>query len=316
MKKSLTPSLLYSKAGRTDSYRPGEHTGDKRRQYDDYTSVASKASRSNYSSRVPSGASTAQYRTSNNRPSIQRQESYKPGTIIRAEHFEEAYDGGSTIVNDKSIIRVPGQKPICKKMRFFVVLAAHSLNYICVPVFSHNGNGTRNKHRPEEFVTIRDHRASIEASQQSIHKPLMTKEMSGRELTPESVVHLAYPVSRSYGIPVIGIGRLTTASTSQCIQLFRNYMPVESGEPQPASSNVVTINASMTVSSVLKALQFREQAYHFNGISWGEATALRSSDLEKIGVARHLDRQEILSLFDKVYQARKTGPGWRVEISI
>ena len=316
MKKPLTPSPLYSNVGRVDSYRPGENTGDKRRHHDDYTSVASKVSRSNYSSRGPSGASTAQYRTSHNKPCIQRQDSYKPGTIIRADHFEEAYDGGSTVMNDKSIIRVPGQKPICKKARFFVVLAAHSLNYICVPVFSHNGNGTRHKHRPEEFVTIRDHRASIEAPQQSIHEPLVTKEMSAMELTPESVVHLAYPVSRSYGIPVTGIGKLTIASTNQCIQLFRKYMPVETSEPQPASSTVLTIDASMSVLSALKALRFQTQARLFSGISWSEATALSGSQMEKMGVTRLLDRQELLSLFVKVHKARKSGPDWRVKINI
>jgi hypothetical protein len=316
MKKPLTPSPLYSNVGRTDSYRPGENAGDKRRHYDDYNSMASKVSRSDYNSRGPSGASTAQYRTPHSKPGIQRQDSFKPGTIIRADHFEEAYDGGSTIMNDKSIIRVPGQKPICKKARFFVVLAAHSLNYICVPVFSHNGNGTRNKHRPEEFVTIRDHRASIEAPQQTIHEPLVTKEMSGMVLIPESVVHLAYPVSRSHGIPVTGIGRLTPASTALCIKLFREYMPVEIREPEPASSTVLTVNASMTVSSAIIGLRLGEFARLFKSTSWSEATALQSSDLERKGVTSHRDRQLILGLFERVFTARKSGPEWSLKIRV
>lgn len=314
-RKPLSPSMLYSDACRRDSYQPGEDTGDKRRLYDDCTSVASKFSRVTYNSRVPNRTSASRYRSIHYTPSVQRQESFKPGTIICADHFEEAYNGGSTIANDKSIIRAPGQKPICKKARFFVILAGHSLNYICVPVFSHNGNGTRYKQKPEEFVSIRDHRATVEAPQQSVHDPLVTLEMSGTELTPASVVHLAYPVSRSYGIPVTVIGRLTQTSTNQCIQLFRKYMPVEICVTSPASSTEFSIDAGMTVSEALTAIRLQKYARLFNSIPWSEAFSLRDKDLEVKGVTSPAERQQILSVLWKVEKASQSGPEWSVKIT-
>jgi hypothetical protein len=305
----------YTSASRIDSYRPGDKTGDKLRLYSECDSLASKVSRVTYNCRAPNPTSAPQYRTNHNASSIQRQGFFKPGTIIRADHFEEAYDGGSTITNDRSIIRVPGEKPICKKVRFFIILAGHSLAYVCIPIFSHNGNGLRYKRNPEEFVSIRDHRAIIKAPQQSIHEPLVTKDMSGMELLPASVVHLAYPVSQSYGIPVTMVGHLTTNSTNQCIRLFRNYMPVEICETLKPSSTDLSINAEMSVSKALTILRLNECARFFYNTSWDDATALRDSDLERKGVTSKRDRQQITSLFDKAWAARKSGRDWRVKIS-
>ncbi|ERF74543.1 hypothetical protein EPUS_00673 [Endocarpon pusillum Z07020] len=312
--KAYTPSRLYSVASRGDFYRPGESTGDKRRLRDDGNSTTSKASRCTYNSRYPSRTYGQQNRIVRNTPSIQKQELFKTGTIIRGDHVEEAYKNGTTLM-DKSMIHVPGHNPICKKARFFIVLAGHAMSYVCLPIFTHNGNGTRNKPRPEEFVSIRDHRATIEVQPQSGHEPLMTLEMSGMELKASSVVHLAYPTSRSYELPVEVIGRLTATSTNRCIQLFRRYMPVEVSERSPASGTGVLINAGVSVSRALTNLRFEEFTHLFRNMSWSKVTCLTERELGAKGIISQTDRQQILAVFDQIAKAIMSGPDWTVSIN-
>ena len=312
--KGYVPNRLCSVAGRGDFYRPGESTGDKRRLRDDGNSTTSKASRYTYSSRYPSRTYGQQSRLGRNTPFIQRQETFRPGTIIRGDHVEEAYTNGTTLM-DKSMIHVPGHNPICKKARFFIVLAGHAMSYVCLPIFTHNGNGTRNKPRPEEFVSLRDHRATIEVQPQSSHEPLMTLDMSGMELTATSVVHLAYPTSRSYDLPIEVIGRLTPTSTNQCIQLFRRYMPVEVSESSPAASTGVLINASVSVSKALTNLRFQEYAHLFLNMPWSKVAYLTDRELGAKGIISLMDRQQILALFDQIAKAITSGPDWNVSIN-
>ncbi|KAF7503011.1 hypothetical protein GJ744_004718 [Endocarpon pusillum] len=314
---AYAPSRLCSVASRGDFCRPSESTGDKRRLRDDDNSTTSKASRCTYNSRYPSRTYGQQNRLVRNTPSIQRQDSFKAGTIIRGDHVEEAYKNGTTLMN-KSIIQVPGHNPICKKARFFIVLAGHATSYICLPIFTHNGNGTRNKSRPEEFVSIRDHRATIEVQPQSAHEPLMTLEMSGMELKASSVVHLAYPTSRSYELPVEVIGRLTPTSTNRCIRLFKRYMPVEVSEVSersPAAGTGVLINAGVSVFKAFTNLRFQEFAHLFANMSWSKVTCLTDRELGAKGIISLTDRQQILALFDQVAEAIMSGPGWTVSIN-
>ena len=311
-RNGLGHSQLDSVVGRGDYYRPSANTGEKRHLEDDLGSVRSRYS---YSSQVRLGTSGGQTRTTCNIASIPRQDFFKPGTIIPADHFEEAYDNASIAANDKSIIHIPGQKPICRKARPFIVLAGHAQNYICLPIFSHNGNGTSKKPNPEEYVSLRDHRATIRAPQQSIHKPLITLDMSGPEITPASVAHLAYPVSRRYNIPVTIIGRLTSASTIHLIRLFAKYMPVQISEASPASSSGILIHAGMSIYKALTELLLPEYAHLFLNVSWSKAACLRDSDLEARGISSLIDRQQVLSLFDKVYNASRSRSDWTIIIS-
>lgn len=312
--KTYVPNRLYPGAGGGDFYRPVESTGDKRRLRDDGNSTISKASRCTYNSRYPSRQYGQQSRLVRNTSFIQRQESFKPGTIIRGDHIEEAYGNGTTLMG-KTMLHVPGHNPICKKARFFIVLAGHAMSYVCLPVFTHNGNGTRNKPRPEEFVSIQDHRAVIEVQPQSSHQPLMTLEMSGMELKAASVVHLAYPTSRSYDLPVEVIGRLTPTSTNQCIQLFRRYMPAEISESTPAAGTDVSVNAGVSVLKTLRNLRFQEFAHLFLNMSWSQVACLTDKELGAKGIISLTDRQQILALFDQIAKAMASGPDWSVSIN-
>jgi hypothetical protein len=249
---------------------------------------------------------------------IPREDFFKPGTIVLADHFEEAFSNGSILENDKSIIRTPGQKDVCRKARFFIVLAAYAQSYISLPLYSHHGNGTRNKPRPEEYVSIRDHRAADEAPPQSIHDPLTTEEMSGPVLMTSSAAHLAYPVARRYIIPVTIMGRLSAPSTNQLIRLFKMYMPSEVSEPATSSSPSTTILASrdVSISDALTNLRLHKYTFLFSDFDWSKAPYLTTNVLETMGVVEPADRERLASFFDKVKVARRSGPDWKLTMDM
>lgn len=294
-------------------YRPSPLAGEKRRPVDDGRSMASKYARNTQSSQAT--IKHRQPRVTCNIPSIPEQDYFKPGTIVLADIIEEAFEVGSVMAmaNDKSIIRV-GDKFVCKKRRLFIILAQYAQTYISLPILSHQGNGTKNKPKPEEYVSLRDHRANGEAPSQSLHDPLTTVEMSGALITPASVAHLAYPVSRSYLIPVIIIGRLKISCTNRLIELFRNYMPVQIDETSSASTVSLSIDAKTSVSQALMKLQLLKYAHDFGEMSWSSAAGLNHSDLSAKGVTAQADREQILSLFLRVKRARLAGPGWIANI--
>jgi hypothetical protein len=290
-------------------------TAQKRHLVDDWTSRASKVSRAEDTTQFTAKTSRQKTRVRTN-ISIPKEDYFKPGTIIRADHFEEAYNQGSLLGGDKSIIHVPGEKDICKKARLFVVLAAHAMSYISLPLYSHNGNGTKNKPEPEEYVSIRDHRATIEAPAQSSHDPLLTADMSGSYLLTTSAVHLAYPVARSYSIPMEIVGRLKVSSTNHLIRLFHRYMPVELYEaPTEESTDTdVVIHANMSIADVLTSLQLDENTHFFADYSWSKAHYLNDKALAELGIESPEDRQKLARLFEKVKVARRAGDGWKLAI--
>lgn len=303
---------------RGDHYRPG--TGQKRQLYDDGTSMASKYSRHTYNPRQPVRASTwqSQIKSTDNGTKIPDEDCFKPGTVILADHFEEAYGNGSVLANEKSIIRVPGQKDISKKARFFIILTAHAETYISLPVYSHNGNGTKNKRKPEEYVSIRDHRATSEAASQSIHEPVVTAEMSGCSvLSSNSVIHLAYPVARKYIIPIKPVGRLNRSSISRLIQLFRGYMPAkiaEVSESIVSPSNGVEVFASMSIREALKTIRLPRIVGLFDEVSWNRAATMGESALIELGIHGPEDRKKLLGFFERVKIAKRAGNDWKITV--
>lgn len=245
---------------------------------------------------------------------ISEQNYFNPGTIIIAEHVEEAYNKGSTIANDNSIVRTLDGNTFCNKPRRFIILAKHALHYICIPIYSHNGNGTKYKPKPEEFVSIRDHRATIKARAQSIHEPLLTMDMAGIELTAPSVAHLAYPVSRSFTHPFRIIGRLSFSSTARAIQLYKTFVPQDYRGPSSASQSNLSIHAGLSVYDALTDLRLDTYALLFRNMSWEKAARLSENDLEGKGIRDLTARVNLSSLFDKVEKASRSGPDWNVKI--
>ena len=300
-----------------DHYRPG--TGQKRQLHEDERSMASKYSRYTYNSRYTMKIPTwpIQTRSTSNVTSISTGDYFKPGTMILADHFEEAYGTGSVPANEKSVIRVPGQKDICKKARFFIVLAAHAESYISLPVYSHNGNGTKNKPKPEEYVSIRDHRATSEAPSQSIHEPVVTEHMSGSVLLSTSVIHLTYPVSRKYIVPIKVVGKLNAQSISRLTQLFTGYMPAkiaETSEPISSSSKGVEVCASMSVSDALESVSLHRYAGRFGELSWNKAATMGEGALIEMGIKGPEDCKKLLRFFEKVKIAKRASTDWKMTI--
>jgi hypothetical protein len=301
-------SRLDSVSSRADRWRQFPNRGEKRHLLDDGRSTASKYSRTTY---YPPNATKYFGRSA---PITCKPDDLKPGKIIRANYYEEAYDNGSIMPNDKSIIHDPYGKDISKKPRPFIILATHAQSFMCLPIFSFKGKGAKNKPKPEEYVSIRDHRATDIVPAQSIHEPLVTLTMSGPELTPASVVHVTYPVSRNLDTAVTIIGQLTLSSTNHLIRLFLNYMPVEICETSPAPATELSIDAGMSVSRAVGGLRLLEYAHLFGNLSWSNAACLTDNTLKALGVPSPTDRKQILSLFKEVAKASDSGPDWTAKI--
>lgn len=304
-------SCLGSKAPYGDTYRPSIYGGNKRFRGDEGTSVA--ASRYSYATRNTARTSSRQHRFPGE--SVLKQDSFDPGTIILAEHLEELYDNGNTAADDKYIVRVPGGRDISKKPRLFITLASYGMHYTCLPIYSHNGHGTKYKPRPDEYITIRDHRAAVEAPPQSTHHPLVTKDMSGTELMAASVVHLAYPVPRSFSTPVKVIGRLSGSSISRMIQLHKTFTPPEYCETSSDHGTHLTIHAAVSVRDALSNLGLDMYALLFRTLSWDRAAWLSDKEMEVMGITRASTRIKLCSLFEKVEKASRSGPGWNIRIN-
>lgn len=150
--------------------------------------------------------------------------------IIRAILHEQDYiatsKGSNITITDRNRTN-SRYGPICTKWRKMIVLSKFEDHYLAIPLFTHNGNGLANKARPEEFVSIVDHRFKGDAPRQSRHDPLETEIISdGIELFDiKSTAHVTYALSRKYDLPVIKEGYLKKKSTNHLIGLFNHYAP-------------------------------------------------------------------------------------------
>lgn len=307
---SWRPSL----GGNGNYERPTPNLGEKKHSDDDSGSIISKFSCLSYASASTNRQCGRRIRTTSRIASIPQEDFFKPGSIIAADHFEEVLEHYSTGGQETKIIRVPGQKDICEKKRLFIVLAQHAQTYVSIPIYSHNGAGTKHKPDPDEYVSVRDHRAVVQAPPQSIHDPVTTLDMSGPELTATSVAHLVYPVSRPYVLPVKVIGRLAVSCTHHLIRLFRKNMAMEVRDTPRSSSTQFSIHAGVTITDAFQVLRLKEYALPFHNVSWSTAARLSDSDLKAKGITLGKTRQKLCSLFREVDKASDSGPDWQVMI--
>lgn len=158
---------------------------------------------------------------------IQPREVFAPGTIIRAFVYEEALAKGQ--VAGPSIMEVPGRDPLCAKNHFLIVVAQHEGNYICLPLYTHNGKGLENKQFKNEYVSVQDHRNRQPGFvKQGPHQPLLTYELSRNiKIDDKTTARLTYPLSRDYNLPVTLEGCLDDASTKSLVRLYNMYAPSE-----------------------------------------------------------------------------------------
>lgn len=169
-----------------------------------------------------------------------RKEDYTPGLIIRAPLHEQDSRGESGTHGSCSSVASNGSQatlaekyttasrfgPIFTKYRKMIVVACHEDNYVAIPLYTHNGKGLVNKARPDEFISVKDHRDKDEDWKRlSTWEPLVTEYV--REgidpYEPKTTAHLAYPVSRSYRLPVVKEGWLEAASAKYMKDLYARF---------------------------------------------------------------------------------------------
>ncbi|KAL8967754.1 MAG: hypothetical protein Q9183_002774, partial [Haloplaca sp. 2 TL-2023] len=165
-----------------------------------------------------------------NKGRVYKKYEYRPGMIIRGLLHEQDYiatsKGSNITISDRN--RTDSRYgPICTKWRKMIILGIFQDHYTAIPLFTHNGNGLANKQCPDEFVSIRDHRAKEKSPRQSKHPPLLTETMnSGIDLFDiKSAAHVTYTLSRKFELPVIMEGCLDRRSLNRLVELFKQYAP-------------------------------------------------------------------------------------------
>ena len=157
--------------------------------------------------------------------------SYRPGMLIRAAmHEPDLNHGGASSSTVTVADRYRSETkfgPIHTKVRKAIVIALYQDHYLAVPLYTHNGTGLLKKLKPDEFVSVCDHRKKGKFQKLSKHLPLMTEHLNG-DINPyheKSTAHITYPISRRYDLPVVHEGHLDAPSIQHLINLFNEYAP-------------------------------------------------------------------------------------------
>ncbi len=177
-------------------------------------------------------------------------EEFVVGTIIKAPIHEEdfnwtarppsvaasAFDEGGNYSHSGMSTQMTAQKkgrhitfsnwndPIYTEVRFMIVVALFHDHYLAIPLYTHGGNGLARKDNKWEYASIEDYRGqrSLHEAEYLLHTEYLKPDC--KHLLPNSVAHIAYPVSRKYTLPVAPQGRLTKESKVDLVQLFGQYM--------------------------------------------------------------------------------------------
>ncbi|KAI4097800.1 MAG: hypothetical protein LQ344_000072 [Seirophora lacunosa] len=173
-----------------------------------------------------------------------RKDEYKLGMIIRAPLHEQDSRGDARALGSSSSVGSNASEAtlaekyttpsrfgaIFTKYRKMIVVACHQDNYVAIPLYTHNGNGLVYKARPDEFVSVKDHRDKDEEWQPlSRWKPLVTEYVrEGIDIFErKTTAHLAYPVSRSYRLPVVKEGFLKGSSAKAMRDLYERFAAID-----------------------------------------------------------------------------------------
>ena len=114
--------------------------------------------------------------------------------------------------------------PIYTEVRFMIIVALFYDHYLAIPLYTHGGNGLARKENKWEYASIEDYREprSLHEAKFLLHTEYLKPDC--KHLLPNSVAHIAYPVSRKYTRPVAPQGRLREDSKTTLVQLFGQYM--------------------------------------------------------------------------------------------
>lgn len=114
--------------------------------------------------------------------------------------------------------------PIYTEVRFMIIVALFYDHYLAIPLYTHGGNGLAHKDNKWEYASIQDHREprSLREAEIVLHTEYLKPDC--KHLLPNSVAHIAYPVSRKYTLPVAPQGHLNEESKRKLVQEFGRYM--------------------------------------------------------------------------------------------
>ena len=108
-----------------------------------------------------------------------------------------------------------------------VIVNCYTNNYEAIPLYTHGGRGLDNKNA-NEYISVHDPRdKSGTFKKLSRHGMLVMEQLHNwiNLYDPKTTAHIAYPVSRSYDLPVIHEGHLDKASTDHLVELVNMYAP-------------------------------------------------------------------------------------------
>ena len=156
----------------------------------------------------------------------------RPPSIEESEAAEErgrySHSGMSTQWNTQKKQRhltfSNWNDPIYTEVRFMIVVALFYDHYLAIPLYTHQGNGLARKHNKWEYASIEDYRGpkSFNEGEFLLHTEYLKPDC--KHLLPQSVAHVAYPVSRKYALPVAPQGYLTKDSKAYLANVFGQYM--------------------------------------------------------------------------------------------
>lgn len=160
-----------------------------------------------------------------NKGRVLAKEVFKPGMIIRAALHDPLLAGTADSNDKRRTSSLYG--PVFSKIRKLIVVALYEDHYVALPVYTHHGNGLQAKAKPDEYISVSDHRSQEPVTQLSKHLPLVTETMnSGVDLLhPKATIHLTYPVSRKYDLRITPEGNLNLKSVRKLITLYNDSMP-------------------------------------------------------------------------------------------
>ena len=171
------------------------------------------------------------------RPEVYGPEKFRPGTIIHATQYEEAWPSRETESNAATLVIGEAGQKISTKSRFLIVVAQNKSCYTTVPVYTHNGKGLTDNHVKDEHVSIRDHKIpKKDFKPLTVHAPLVTQDLKApTRIMDVAAAWLTYPVSKPYWVPVKLVGHLKDESTKQLTDLYQRFMKVKDESPPSPS---------------------------------------------------------------------------------
>lgn len=150
---------------------------------------------------------------------------FKPGMIIRAALHEQHLDNRIDQADKNKTQSIFGA--IHTKFRKMIVIGLYQDHYIALPMYTHNGIGLSNKAKPDEFVSVKDHRSNSAFTKLSKHQALVTETMYEgiNIIDPKTTAHITYPISRKYDLPIVQEGQLEKASIVSLMDLYNRLAP-------------------------------------------------------------------------------------------